>query len=51
MHEASLLPGVSVVTLSYGEPEYGLAESGINESQLDSDFTTAGRHVPRRLGR
>ena len=42
MHEASLLPGVSVVTLSYGEPEYDLAGSGFNESQLDSDFTTAG---------
>jgi hypothetical protein len=42
MHEASLLPGVSVVTLSYGEPENGLSESGINESELDSNFTTPG---------
>ena len=42
MHEASLLPGVSVVTLSYGEPESDLAESGISETQLDADFTTPG---------
>ncbi len=42
MHEASLLPGVSVVTLSYGEAESDLAASGVNESQYDSDFTTAG---------
>jgi hypothetical protein len=42
MHEASLLPGVSVVTLSYGEPEYALSESGITETQLDSNFTTTG---------
>jgi hypothetical protein len=42
MHEASLLPGVSVVTLSYGEPESVLPGSGIDESQLDSDFTTPG---------
>ena len=42
MHEASLLPGVSVVTLSYGEAEYGLTESGINETSLDSNFTTTG---------
>ncbi len=42
MQEASKLPGVSVVTLSYGEPESAVAGSGINEKQLDSDFTTAG---------
>jgi hypothetical protein len=42
MYEASLLPGVSVVTLSYIETESGLAGSGINERALDSNFTTAG---------
>jgi hypothetical protein len=42
MHEASLLPGVSVVTLSYGEPEAGLASLGLSESQLDANFTTPG---------
>ena len=42
MHEASLLPGVSVVTLSYVAAESDLAASGINESQYDSDFTTPG---------
>jgi hypothetical protein len=42
MHEASLLPGVSVVTLSYGEDEPDVSESGIDESQLDSNFTTPG---------
>ena len=47
MHTVSLMPGVSVVTLSYGEPEYGVA----NETSLDSNFTTAGRHVSRRVGR
>jgi hypothetical protein len=42
MQEASTQPGVSVVTLSYGEAEYDLSESGIDESQLDSNFTTTG---------
>ena len=38
MHTVSLMPGVSVVTLSYGEPEYGLT----NQTSLDSNFTTPG---------
>jgi hypothetical protein len=42
MQQASKLPGVSVVTLSYGEPEDAVADSGINEQTLDSDFTTPG---------
>ena len=42
MQQASKLPGVSVVTLSYGEPESALAASGLNEQSLDSDFTTPG---------
>jgi hypothetical protein len=42
MQQASKLPGVSVVTLSYGEPADAVADSGINEQTLDSDFTTPG---------
>ena len=42
MQQASKLPGVSVVTLSYGEPESSVAAVGLNEQSLDSDFTTAG---------
>ncbi len=42
MQQASQLPGVSVVTLSYGEPESSLAASGLNEQSFDSDFTTPG---------
>ena len=42
MQQASKLPGVSVVTLSYGEPESVLAASGLNQQSLDSDFTTPG---------
>ena len=42
MQQASKLPGVSVVTLSYGEPESSVAASGIDEQSLDSDFTTPG---------
>jgi hypothetical protein len=42
MQQASRLPGVSVVTLSYGEPESSLAASGLNEQSLDSYFTTPG---------
>jgi Bacterial Ig-like domain (group 3) len=42
MQQASKLPGVSVVTLSYGEPESSLAASGLDEQSFDSDFTTPG---------
>ena len=42
MQQASKLPGVSVVTLSYGEPESALAGSGLNEQSFDADFTTPG---------
>ncbi|HKI16621.1 MAG TPA: MBG domain-containing protein, partial [Isosphaeraceae bacterium] len=42
MQQASKLPGVSVVTLSYGEPESSLAAAGLNEQSFDSDFTTPG---------
>ena len=42
MQQASTLPGVSVVTLSYGEPESTLAASGLNQQSLDSYFTTPG---------
>jgi hypothetical protein len=42
MKQASELPGVSVVSLSYGEPESSLAGQGINEQSFDSDFTTPG---------
>jgi hypothetical protein len=42
MHLASLLPGVSVVTLSYGIPEADLAGIGPSEQQLDSNFATPG---------
>ena len=42
MQQASKLPGVSVVTLSYGEPESSLAASGLNQQSFDSDFTTPG---------
>ena len=42
MQQASKLPGVSVVTLSYGIPESSLAAAGLNEQSLDSDFTTPG---------
>jgi Bacterial Ig-like domain (group 3) len=38
MHTVSLMPGVSVVTLSYTEAEYGLTD----ETTLDADFTTPG---------
>jgi hypothetical protein len=40
MKQASELTGVSVVTLSYGEPEGGI--SAAQEQSLDSDFTTTG---------
>ena len=42
MQQASMLPGVSVVTLSYGIPEPGLSQVGANQKQIDSDFTTKG---------
>ncbi len=42
MNQASELPGVSVVTLSYGIPESELADAGLNEQSLDADFTTPG---------
>ena len=38
MHAVSLMSGVSVVTLSYGEPEYDVSD----ETSLDADFTTPG---------
>ncbi len=40
MHQASNLPGVSVVTLSYGEDEYSIQDSGLSETSFDSYFTT-----------
>ena len=42
MHQASLLPGVSVVSLSYGMTEAGVAASGLNQQTLDTNFTTQG---------
>ena len=40
MQQASQLPGVSVVTLSYGEPESVIAAAGLDEQSFDTDFTT-----------
>jgi hypothetical protein len=42
MQQASKLPGVSVVTLSYGMPEPSVAASGLNQHSLDANFTTSG---------
>src|SRR5262249_43660924 len=42
MQQASKLPGVSVVSLSYGIPESSLAQIGLSEKTLDSYFTTPG---------
>jgi hypothetical protein len=42
MQQASKLPGVSVVTLSYGEPENVVANAGLSQQALDANFTTAG---------
>jgi hypothetical protein len=42
MQQASKLPGVSVVTLSYGEPEASVSASGLNQHSFDSSFTTTG---------
>ena len=51
MQQASKLPGVSVVTLSYGEPESSLAASGLNQQSFDSDFTTPGVTFLAAVGR
>jgi hypothetical protein len=42
MNQASQLPGVSVVTLSYGESENSVAASGLNQQTLDANFQTPG---------
>jgi hypothetical protein len=42
MQQASRLPGVTVVTLSYGLPESSLAASGLSQQTLDANFTTPG---------
>jgi hypothetical protein len=42
MQEASNLPGVSVVSLSYGLPENAFAGSGLNQQSLDANFTPPG---------
>ncbi len=42
MQQASQLPGVTVVTLSYGVSESTLAQVGLNEQSFDSAFTTPG---------
>ncbi len=42
MQQASKLPGVSVVTLSYGVPESSLSAAGLDEQSFDADFTTPG---------
>jgi hypothetical protein len=42
MQQASKLPGVSVVTLSYGEAESSLASAGLSQQSFDSQFTTPG---------
>ena len=42
MKQASEIPGVSVVTLSYGLGESTLASSGLSEQAVDPDFTTPG---------
>ena len=47
MNTVSLMTGVSVVTLSYGEPEYGLTD----ETVARFGFHDAGRYVSRRVGR
>ena len=41
MQQASEIHGVSVVTLSYGEDEYSIANSGLSETSFDSYFTTS----------
>ncbi len=42
MKQASQLPGVSVVSLSYGIPESDLGALNLNEQTIDSYFTTPG---------
>jgi hypothetical protein len=42
MKQASQLPGVSVVTLSYGMPESDLGSAGLDQQALDANFTTPG---------
>jgi hypothetical protein len=42
MQQASKLPGVSVVSLSYGLPESSVSESGLTQQTIDSYFTTPG---------
>ncbi len=42
MQQASKLPGVSVVTLSYGGPEAGVSATGETPQELDAGFTTPG---------
>jgi hypothetical protein len=42
MQQASKLPGVSVVTLSYTVSESSLAASALGERSFDSEFTTPG---------
>lgn len=42
MQQASELPGVTVVSLSYGVPETQLAAWGLSAHSLDANFTTPG---------
>ena len=42
MQQASQLPGVSVVTLSYGIARGSPAAAGLSEQTFDADFTTPG---------
>jgi hypothetical protein len=42
MGQAAAIPGVSVVTLSYGLPENALASLGFDQQTLDGLFTTPG---------
>ena len=50
MQQASQLPGVSVVTLSYAIGEEDLAAARASQQQLDADFTTPGvLSWPRRV--
>ena len=42
MQQASQVPGVSVVTLSYGIDENSLAQAGVSQKTIDSYFTTPG---------
>jgi hypothetical protein len=42
MKTVSTMPGVSVVTLSYGLPEDAFAQAGLNQKSFDANFTTSG---------